>query len=139
MGLFLPIPHGEVITSVSVCDIEDIIAVATATGVVSFFDTNGERRGTTDGVGSKGAHVSKLSWKPNSGNFLVCGRSDGEIKCLSVVESSTDKRWFRAENKVYTNKKVHQSEINFIVWKSSTYSSQTKVTFEDCIRKEKNK
>lgn len=123
--------HGAVITSVSVCDIEDIIAVATAAGTISFFNSNGERKDTIDGVGSKSAHVSKLSWKPKKSNLLVCGRLDGKIICWSNSESSVDENWIGEGNEAYTNVDVHQSEINFIIWNSCTCSSQERFVTAD--------
>jgi len=115
------------ITSVSVCNIEDIVAIASTSGTISFYSSKGEKRGAFNHkVASEPvSHILKLCWKPNSDNFLVSGGADGRVTCWSTdfFSSSEEKSIIDAEKYVYTNREVHQCEINFIIWKNNTVTS----------------
>ncbi len=111
------------VTAIALCQVSDIIAIATSNGRISFFNSEGEKHATRDDIASKESYYSELVWRPHGGGDkqLVGGRADGQIfswikgNSHSGDDNSGGQRAYIIKN----DDTVHSEMIRFLTWNDS--------------------
>jgi len=103
------------VTCIALCKTDDIIAIATSNGRISFFNSDGDKDATRTDIASKESYYCQLAWKPFSNAQLVGGRADGQIISWVKDESKGSERSYFIQK----NHDVHGKEIRFLIWNDS--------------------
>lgn len=95
------------VTAISLCKTEDVIAIATSNGRISFFNADGEKHPTLTDIASKESYYCQLIWKFHGDKQLIGGRADGQIFSWVKDDDVDSQRAYAIDS----NRFVHKDRI----------------------------
>jgi WD40 repeat protein len=108
------------VTAIALCEVADIIAIATSNGRISFFNSEGEKHVTRNDIASKESYYCQLVWKPHGVKQLIGGRADGQVFSWVKDDHDGSQRAYIINN----DHTVHKTMIRYLRWNDAK-SSET--------------